>query len=178
MSVFDIILLIIIGGFALAGLWFGLIHTIGSLLGTVVGVYAASRFYEPMAAWLLKITGWQENTTKVIMFIIAFILINRAVGFIFYIVDKFLSLVTHLPFINSLNRLLGFLLGLVEGVFTIGLIVYFIERFPLSESIMNLIAKSAVAPYTSKIAGIFIPLLPDALKMLKSTVDYIQNKFL
>lgn len=178
MSIFDLSLLVIIAGFALAGLWFGLIHTVGSLAGTVAGAYLASRYYEPMASWLIKTTGWGENTTKVIMFILAFIIINRLVGFAFFLLDKVLSLITRLPFINSLNRLLGFLLGLVEGVFTIGLVVYFIERFPLSDKIMGLLAVSKIAPYTSKIANIFIPLLPDALKMLKSSVDYVQGKIL
>ncbi|MEK7644633.1 MAG: CvpA family protein [Patescibacteria group bacterium] len=178
MSVLDISLLVIIGGFALAGLWFGLIHTLGSLAGTIAGAYLASRYYEPMSGWLIKITGWEGNKTKVIMFILAFIIINRLVGFLFFLLDKVLSIVTRLPFINSLNRLLGFLLGLVEGVFTIGLVVFFIERFPLSEKIMTLLAASTVAPYASKVANIFIPLLPDALKMLKSTVDYVQGKIL
>lgn len=178
MSVFDISLLVIIAGFALAGLWFGIIHTVGSLVGTIAGVYLASRYYEPMAAWLIKTTGWGENTTKVVMFVIAFFIINRLVGFLFFLLDRVLSLITRLPFINSINRLLGFLLGLVEGVFTIGLVVYFIERFPLSDKIMSLIAVSKIAPYTSKIANIFIPLMPDALKMLKSSVDYVQGKIL
>lgn len=178
MSLFDIILLIIIGGFALFGLWFGLIHTIGSLLGTVVGAYAASRFYEPLALWLEKITGWQINTARVIMFIIAFIIINRVVGFLFWIVDKVLSIFTRLPFVSSINRLLGLIAGLFEGLFSVGLVIYFIERFPLSEKIMNLIAPSEVAPYASKVANMLVPLLPDALKLLKSTVDYVGDKFL
>jgi len=178
MSLFDIILLIIIGGFAMFGFWFGLIHTLGSLLGTVFGAYLASRYYEPMADWLMNITGWGGNVTKVIMFIIAFLIINRLVGFAFWIVDKMTSFFTSLPFISSLNRFLGLILGLFEGLVTVGLIIYFIERYPVSEKLMEWIAMSAVAPYTTSVAAILLPLLPEALKMMKSTVDYIQNTFL
>lgn len=175
MSLFDIILIIILGGFAMFGFWFGLIHTLGSFLGTILGAYLAGRYYEPMADWLTGITGWTGNVPKVIMFIIAFIIINRLVGFIFWIVDKFFKILTSLPFIKGINRLLGLFLGLFEGVVTLGLIFYFIERFPLSEYIMGFVADSSVIPYLVSVAGILVPLLPEALKMLRSTVDFAED---
>ncbi|MFZ2189730.1 MAG: CvpA family protein [Candidatus Magasanikiibacteriota bacterium] len=175
MGLFDVILLIIIGGFAMFGFWFGLIHTLGSLLGTVLGAYLASRYYEPMAVWLTNITGWESNVPKVLMFIIAFVIINRLVGFGFWIVDKMLSVLTNLPFIKGINRFLGLLLGFFEGAITIGLILYFIDIFPLSATIMNYIEDSIVAPYAIGMADILMPLLPDALKMIQSTIDNVEN---
>jgi len=175
MEFVDVILFIIIAGFAMFGFWFGLIHTLGSLLGTVFGAYLASRYYEPMADILIGITGWGENVSKVVMFIIAFLIINRLVGFAFWIAERFLHILTSLPFIKGLNRILGLLLGLFEGLITIGLILYFIERFPLSEFIMQHVAGSAIAPYAVSTAEILLPLLPQALKMLQSTVDYVEN---
>ncbi len=178
MSVFDIILLVVLGGFGLFGFWFGLIHTLGSLLGTVLGVYLATRYYEPMADWLAHLTGWSDNGTRVIMFIAAFIIINRLIGFVFWIVDKIFGLVTHLPFIRSIDRMFGALLGFFEGVVTIGMIFYFIERFPLSEKIMTMVAQSEVVPKTVAVAAILIPLVPEALKLLRSTVDFVEKKVL
>lgn len=175
MSLFDIILLIIIGGFAMFGFWFGLVHTLGSLIGTVLGAYLAGRYYEPMADWLTNITGWGGNVPKVLMFVIAFILINRLVGFGFWIVDKLTGIITRLPFISGINRLLGLILGAVEGAITLGLIFYFIDKIPLSEYIMGYMAGSAVVPKLIGLAGILIPLLPEALKMLNSTVDFAQG---
>ena len=122
--------------------------------------------------------GNLENTARVVMFILAFIIIARLVGFAFWIVDKLLSIITRLPFISSINRILGLFLGLLEGVLTIGLLFYFVERFPVSEKLMALLAASQVAPYASKMANLLVPLLPDALQLLKSTVDYVQNKVL
>ena len=173
MPLIDIILIIIIVGFGMFGFWFGLIHTLGSLMGTILGAYLASRFYEPMGEWLIAVTGWDENFSKVFMFIIAFIIINRLVGLVFWLVDKVLSVFTHLPFIRSLNRLLGLIFGLFEGALTIGLIIYFVERFPLSEWFMGHLAESTIAPFASSLANILIPLLPEALRILRSTVDYV-----
>lgn len=178
MSLFDVILLIIIGGFAMFGFWFGLIHTLGSLVGTVLGAYLASRFYEPMGNWLINVTGWGENFSKVLMFVIAFVVINRLVGFGFWIFDKMTGFITDLPFINSLNRFLGFLLGLFEGVVTLGLIFYVIDKIPLSDRFMGWMVNSFVVPFCSNAAGVLMPLLPEALKMLRSTVDYVQHIFI
>lgn len=175
MSLFDIILLIIISGFAMFGFWFGLVHTIGSLVGTIIGAYVASRYYEPMASWLVNITGWESNFSKVLMFIITFVVVNRLIGFGFWILDKATSFITKMPFLNSLNRFLGIIIGLFEGVITLGLIFYFIERIPLSDQFMGWMAASKFVPFLVNSAAILIPLLPEALKMLRSTVDYVQD---
>ncbi|MDO8509621.1 MAG: CvpA family protein [bacterium] len=171
MSIFDIVLLCIIGGFAAFGLWFGLVHTIGSLVGTVLGVYLASRYYEVAANWLIQTTGWGANTSKVIIFVIVFFLINRLVGLAFWIVDKLLSIITHLPFISSVNRIFGAVFGALEGMIVLGIIFYFIARFPVGDGIMNALNVSKIAPYTIKIASILWPLVPDAIKVLQSTIS-------
>ena len=89
MPYFDIVLVVIIVLFGLFGLWFGLIHTLGSLAGMVVGVFLASRYYEVGANWLMSLTGWGDNFSKVLIFIIAFFVINRLVGLVFWIVIKY-----------------------------------------------------------------------------------------
>src|SRR3990167_126080 len=136
----DIILLVIIGCFGIFGLAFGLVQTLGSLIGTVMGVYLASRFYEQLAAWLSNLTGWTCNFPKVLMFIIAFVIINRLIGFLFFLIDKIFGIVTHLPFIKGLNRLLGLAFGITEGVIVLGIVLYIINKFPLSQDFMNALA--------------------------------------
>ena len=103
-------------------------------------------------------------------------MINRLVGFGFWFLEKFIGFLTRLPFIRSLNRLLGLLLGLAEGVITIGAVIYFIERFPLSLPFMSRLADSQVAPYTVSVATLLLPLVPEAIKLLQSTVDYVEDK--
>lgn len=178
MELFDVALLIIIAGFALAGFMFGFIHTIGSLLGTVLGVYLASRYYAPVAAWLIDILGWGGNGIKVLMFVIAFILINRVIGFLFWAIDKSFNVVRVIPFVTTINRVAGLVFGALEGVITLGIIIYFIDKYPLSEKLMGMIASSEVAPYTLKVANILLPLIPQAMQMLKSSVDFVEGKLL
>ena len=177
MSITDIILLIIIGGFALGGLYFGFVHTLGSLIGTLLGVYLASRYFDILAGWLSGFLPWNGNGIKVIVFVLAFLIINRLVGFVFWFLEKFIGFITRLPFIRSINGLLGFLLGIAEGIITIGVVVYIIERFPLSTAIMRHLAASRVAPYALSIASILIPLVPEGIRILKSTLDFVEHKF-
>ena len=176
MSLVDIILLIIIGGFALAGVWFGFVHTLGSVIGTILGVYLATRYFEPVAGWLTGVFTWAGNAPKVVVFVVAFLVINRLVGFGFWFLEKFIGFLTRLPFIRSLNRLLGLLLGAFEGVVTVGIAIYFIERYPLSESIMARLATSQVAPYAVSVAAILLPLVPEAIRLLQSSVDYVEDR--
>jgi len=171
MSIFDITLLVIVSGFALFGLWFGLVHTIGSLIGTAFGVYLASRYYEPVANWIIGFSGWNQNYIKVIVFIVSFTLITRLVGFVFWIMEKFLTIFTRMPFVHGMDKLLGAIFGILEGAVVVGVSLYFIARFPISLSFMSGLAQSQVAPPLVKIASILVPLFPEALRMLRSTVE-------
>lgn len=171
MPLFDIVLLVIISGFALFGLWFGLVHTLGSLIGTIFGVYLASRYYEPLANWLITITGWNQNYVKVIIFVVTFLLITRLVGFIFWIMQKVLTIFTRLPFVHGLDKLLGMAFGALEGAVVIGVSLYFIARFPISALFMDAAAQSKLAPPLVKLASIFVPLFPEVIRILRSTVE-------
>ncbi len=170
LSYFDFALILIIGGFGLFGLWFGLVHTIGSLVGTFAGVYLAGLYYEPVATWLINTTGWGANFSKVLMFIIVFFVINRLIGLVFWIIDKFLSFFTHLPFIRSLDRLLGLTFGLLEGALGLGVIFYFIGKFPVGIQFMEWVTTSKIVPSLVKLASILWLLLPDAVKTIQSVI--------
>ncbi len=169
MSIFDVVLLGIILGFMLFGLWFGLVHTLGSLVGTLLATFLATRWYVPAAAWLSGITGWTGNFPKVLMFIMLFLLINRLVGIGFFLIDKTLSVVTHLPFIHSLNKLLGGVFGFLEGLVVVGVSLYFITKYPLGNTFMTAFKESKVAPYCVQVANVVQPFVPEAIKQIKNT---------
>lgn len=175
MSLLDLILIATIAGFAVAGFWLGLIHTVGSLLGTAFSLYVASRYYEPVANWMIDLTGWGGNITRVVVFIIAFLIIGRMVGLLFWLLEKVVHIVTWLPLMTTANRVLGFVFGAIEGVVIVGIAMYFIARFPLSLDFMQAVAESSVAAFTSSIASFLWPLAPQALRAIESSVDYVEH---
>ena len=170
MPYFDIALILIIFGFEVVGWKYGLVHALGSILGTIVGIYLASRWYAPVANWLINATHWSSNFSRVVVFIIVFLIINRLVGIAFWLIDKALSIITRLPIIHGINKLLGFGFGIIEGVLVVGIILFFINKFPLDPRFMAEAAHSKVAPFCVQAASILWPLIPSAIKSIK---DYL-----
>ncbi len=175
MNLLDIIILVTVALFALGGFWFGLFHTIGSLIGTVAGAFVASRYYEAGAQWLINTTGWSANVSRVVMFIAIFAIITRAIGAAFWLIGKVGSAVLPIPFKSTINRLLGMIAGGAEGLVSIGLVIYFIDKFPVGEGVMKAIEMSTFAPTTVAAASILVPLFPQALKALETTLDVIEQ---
>lgn len=170
MTLFDLILLLILGGFVLYGLWFGLIHTLGVLVGTIAGAFLAARWYAPVADWTGFLFGGHENLAKVVCFLILFIIINRLVGLLFWLIDKIFSFLKIVPFLGTINRLLGAVFGFLEGVLVLGLTLYVAERYPLGDWFINSLADSKIAHYFITLGKVLKPLLPEVLKQLKSLI--------
>jgi uncharacterized membrane protein required for colicin V production len=170
MSIFDFFLLIILASFVWFGFWFGLIHTFGVLIGIIAGTFVAGLWYDYLAKWTLFIFGGNLNLARVICFIIIFIAINRLVGFVFYLINKIFKFLSIIPFLKTINRLAGAVLGFIEGVLVLGLILYVTLRYPFWTWLNQAIASSKIASYLITIAKILKLLLPEALKRVK---DYI-----
>jgi membrane protein required for colicin V production len=120
MGLVDILIVVIIGGFALLGFFFGFVHTIGNLIGTVVGIAVASR---TSGAFSENFGGGGGG--KVLAFLILFFLISRVIGVLFWLVDKVGGVISFIPFAGAFNRVLGAIFGLVEGLLTVGVLLYF-----------------------------------------------------
>ncbi|MFA5076561.1 MAG: CvpA family protein [Patescibacteria group bacterium] len=169
MGLFDLILLLLLFGFILFGIWFGFIHTLGSLIGIVLGAWVAGHYYDSVASWGIFIWG-PGDWGKVIAFLLILILINRLVGLIFYIIDRIFEFFSIIPFLKSINRLVGGALGFLEGAFTLGLVLFFLARFPINEWLTTGLETSRVAPWLIGMAKFLIPLLPELLRQLQSVI--------
>jgi uncharacterized membrane protein required for colicin V production len=170
MTLFDIILIVLLGGFILYGLFFGLIHAAGGLVGVFAGVLLATRFFEPLGELAAPIFWGNENLAKIICFVILFILINRVVGFIFYLLGRAFDFLKIIPFLKSINSILGGILGFVEGAFLLGGILYVAARYPVIEFINKGMVDSSVARYLVVIFDYISPLLPQALRQLQALI--------
>ncbi len=176
MALIDFLLLMVLLGFVWFGFWFGLIHTLGALVGTFLGAWISSRLYLPIYEILSNWTGYESEWLKITVFIVLFIIINRLVGFGFYILDKTFRFVSFIPFLKTINRLGGAVLGLVEGAFSLGLILYFANTLNLPISFVQAIVSSDLAQNLIAFAGILIPLLPGIVNKLQPYTG-VQIKF-
>ena len=163
--------MLLLAGFVFYGLFFGLIKTVGSLAGVVVGAGVASRVYLLVFGWLKNLAFGHDDIGKVVVFIICFVIINRVVCLIFALLDKAFKLISIIPFLKTINRLGGAALGLIEGGLVLGLLIYVIGRYPMAAGLLgSQLTKSQLVPFLLQCTEIIKPLLPELLKQLKSVV--------
>lgn len=171
MTIFDAVLLIILAGFVFYGLFFGLIRTIGNLAGLAAGIFFASRYYVPAFEWAHDLFFGRDNLGKILSFFIIFTIANRLVGLAFTLIDRSFGLISIIPFLKTINRLAGAVLGFVLGGLVLGLVLFTASRYAIVGHFAgNMLASSKLAPFLVKFAGILTPLMPEMLKKLKSII--------
>lgn len=171
MTIFDAVILITMAGFVFYGLFFGLIKTIGNLAGVAVGVFIASRYYIPAFEWAQDLFFGRDNLGRVVSFLVIFTVVNRLVGLVFALIDRSFGLISIIPFLKTINRLGGAVLGFVLGGFVLGLILYITSRYAIIDHFVgNMITGSKFAPFLVKFAGVLTPLMPEVLKKIKSII--------
>ena len=169
MPTIDVILLIVLSGFIFYGLFFGFIRTLGSFVGVFVGAFLASRLYLPISDWADQWFLGHESLGKIIVFFILFSIISKLTSLVFYLVDRIFNVISIIPFLKTINRLLGALLGFLTGALCIGLFLYIASRYSLIDSWLGkFLAGSQTADYYLKFADYLVPLLPEVLKKLQS----------
>lgn len=168
MTIFDLVLLIILAGFIFYGLFFGLIRTLGSLLGFVIGLWLTFIFYLTAYEWAKNLFFGHELVGKIIVFIVLFTLFNRLICLIFALIDRAFDLLSIIPFLKTINGLAGAILGFLLGGFVLGLILMFISHYTGNISWLgDILTQSKVAPFLLKFISASMPLLPDLLARLK-----------
>ena len=172
LTILDFILIIILFFFAFAGFFFGLIHAVGAVVGTLAGVVVAANYFQTVADWVGLPFGLGENWVRIVAFLLIYIVVNRLVGLIFYLIEKVFKMVSILPFFKTFNRLGGFFFGLVEGSLILGVLLVFVVKFPLVSFLVPAIKHSYLAKYLFKIGTWLLPLLPKIFEQVKQTIIF------
>ncbi|MAG11896.1 MAG: hypothetical protein CMI52_03765 [Parcubacteria group bacterium] len=168
---FSVVLLIILGLFAFAGFWFGLLHTIGALIGTILGAFLASKFHGWGASVLLGKFDLNENTAQVLGFLLVFVLVSRTFGLSVWLIEKIINASGIVPFFGMLNRTSGAVVGLIEGVMIVGLVLSFSMQFPITDKWKPQIEKSGVAQSTMNASKLLWPVVTKSISFFDELPD-------
>ncbi|MFA5052254.1 MAG: CvpA family protein [Patescibacteria group bacterium] len=163
MGAFTVVLLLIFFGFIAAGFYFGIIHTIGAVIGAVAGVWIASHFY-PEITPFIQFFMIKGAVADAISFIVILLVVSRLIGFVVHMLDQGFKIIKIIPFASSINRLGGAMFGFVEAALVIGTILYVTSQFNISPQITDAINNTPFAGLLMNIAKILLPLIPVALK--------------
>jgi membrane protein required for colicin V production len=157
-SFLDIIFLLILLILVVRGAFRGFITEISLMAAPLLGILCAVLFSNLLANVVALITGTKESIwNHIIAFLIIFLLVYLLV---FFIQGFLLDIVNRLN-LHNLDRALGIILGLVEGVLVIAILLIIASWLPwqgLKQSLQTSIFYNFLMP--------FLPSIPDIFNLL------------
>jgi len=161
MNWLDIIILVVIVGSAVGGLFNGFIKTVFSLGGFILGVFLAGRYYGGLGDSLTFIAN--ETAAGILAFIIIFV----AVTVIFAILGSVFTKIVSWALLGWINRLLGGVIGAFMGALMISAILAIIIKYTGS----SIISGSAIAGFLLNYFPMILGLLPDEFNAIQGFFD-------
>lgn len=157
---------IIIAAFVLAffsGLKAGSIYKIGSLIGTIVGIIIAGRYYVQFSGIFGGGIGG-----KTFAFLFLMTLVSNLIGLVFRLVNKAFNIIAIIPGLKSLNRLLGGVVSVVQRIAVFSILFYFLSKYQELEPIAKIFANSKFAETLATWGQLLAPLLPASIREVQS----------
>ena len=147
------------------------------IAGVVVGLWAANEYFQEVAVWATDtipflsdsipwVTG---NIIEVISFVVIGSVTFKLVALAFEGIDRLLRILYVIPFMKSINRLLGAIIGLGEAILMLSLLFHFINQVEFLKSFTSSFTEhSVLAEYLLSIGATIAPILPNILNGIKS----------
>jgi membrane protein required for colicin V production len=159
MNWLDIVILIALAISIFSGLKSGLIKSLFSLVGLIVGVVLAGRFYVTLGDHLGFIHS--ANAAHIVAFICIFLIVIIIAAILGSIITKVISLIL----LGWLNRLAGAVFGLIFGMIIVGAILAIWVKYGGPVSI---ISGSGLASFLLDKFPLVLGLLPQEFDSVKS----------
>lgn len=165
MNTVDLIVVIALIVFTLLGFMRGFIQEVGSIVGLFLGFFVAGKFAWPVAHYIrggfVQYPAIADALSYIAGFFLVFILVTFVFGLLVKTVDKLFNLFAILPFLKTINRLGGSVIGLLEGVLFIAVLAFMVTSLPTNFFFAKQISESTSAPIFLTIANVMKPFLPD-----------------
>ena len=161
LSGIDIVFIIIIVVLAIRCTFKGFITELLSMAALLLGIIGAVLFSNkavPIIEHYLGDTYWNKIIAFLALFLIVFIVVKIFQGLLNKLIEKI-----HL---QKLDKALGFLLGLLEGILFVSLILFIMQVQPFFD-VGNIIQDSIIAGYLA-------PLLPYVSDLIREKLQ-VQN---
>lgn len=164
MEVIDIIVLIVIGIFAIKGVFAGFINEVFGILGILLGYVLSFQFYSVFGGFFQGIVS-NKKTAEVLGFVAAFLVIYIIVIVLGKLLSKFFKAIN----LGWANKSGGFLFGAVKSAVIVSIALSFLIPFIPKDSDFSKSLKRA--PVTGKI----IEATPYVFDMLNKLSKYSKD---
>lgn len=133
MNILDIIFLVPLAWFAYKGFQKGFIIELCSLIALVLGIYFAINFSNYASDLLVNNFDIGEKYLSITAFVITFIAVIAGVFFIGKVLEKFIDVLM----LGFINQIVGAAFGILKAAFLISIIIWIINSFDFTNSIIK-----------------------------------------
>ncbi len=147
MGLVDILILVILGIFLLKGILRGLLREVCTLLGLLSGGLLAFYLHVPLSQWFLEMFHWPSQLCVTISFLLVFLLTVLVFGALGYLLNRFVTL----TLMMGVNRILGAIFGLAQGVVLLSLILFALNAADLPGDLNQQLHQAELAPPFSRL---------------------------
>jgi len=141
MNLVDILIWVVLLGFAVKGFMKGLVREVCSLLGLFVGGWAAFALYRPLAEVLRSHIHLPHNAVSVLSFALIFL----TCGLIFFLLGHLLTTLLRIVLLGGVNRIGGILVGALQASLILSVLLSIGAAKPMPAGMRTQIEKSGSA---------------------------------
>ena len=141
MNLVDILIWLILAGFVYKGFTKGFVRQVCSLVGFLLGGWAAIKFHQTLAEASRHLIQLPHYLSTILSFLFIFFLI----GLVFHVLGHLLTAMFKLVLLGGVNRIGGVITGFLEGAFIVALVLFMATSRPAPEKVKGYIARSATA---------------------------------
>ncbi len=133
MNFIDLILVILLAISVIMGFRNGLIKEIASLVGLILGIYAAIHFSDVTADFIGEFFNITGKYQYIIAFIITVAIVVIIIAAIAKIIDRFLKALM----LSFINRIAGSVFGFIKGIFWISLFIMLLGFLKIEDRLIS-----------------------------------------
>ncbi len=165
MQTIDTLIFIILASFFLFGFVRGFIKELGAVLGFFISVWAAGAFYQHQVPYVKPLLKEYPLAADPLSIALSYIGLYIGASIFFHIVvrllDQIFRIFSFIPFLKTANRILGGLVGFIEGLLLLSFLVLVIIQIPVFPKTKDVFEKSVFIPWLNKVGVIIKPLIPE-----------------
>lgn len=155
MNWLDLVIALVVLLYLVGGSNRGTLRSVLSLAGFLAAIYVASHLYQPIGSVLRMIIG-NSAWAEFVAFVLVFVILTGIAAVLGTLGIRYLRL----PKKNNVDRLVGAVLGFIEGLLAAQLFVILFVKFPVWEFLVSTIQNSMIANQLLLHPDVLLALLP------------------
>ncbi len=144
MNLIDILVWAILLVFVIKGFLKGLVREVCSLVGLVMGIWAACKYYPSLSAAIWPYIHLPHYVSATISFVLIFLII----GLLFFLLGHFLTVIFKFSLLGGVNRAGGLIFGFLQGALVLSILLWLGTTKPMPVKLKSqLLRSSASRPF-------------------------------